>query len=250
MLKEALELLNQNNHKSLEARLVKIPGDGRKAYIDQAGKITHFDVTPDVRGHTVDSVEDLIAAASRWNTKPVIWISGESVILIADDDDRRDRVTLPLHKSHQFATLVKLTQSPKLAQDQILRLLRIDLPGAAGAAELVAAVRKIKWRTGASGESTITHGSESLGKSIEAEVTGAGNIPDSLTATCPVYRNPGEREYTVTVLLDLEIIAHEQKFRLCPLPDELERVTEAALAGIRDRIEGELNDAAIFYGTP
>lgn len=250
MLKEALEWLAGNAHKAAEARLLKIPGDGRTAYVDQGGHIEKLTVTPEVRGHHVDSVADLIAAASRWNSDPVIWINGESVVLVSDDKDRRDRVTLPLHKSSQFATLCKLQGTPKLDQQQILRLLRIELPGTAGASELIAAIRKIKWRTSAAGESNIQHGSESLGRQIEAEVTGAGGIPESLIVTCPVYRNPGERNYSATVALDLEIVAQEQKFRLCPLPDEIERVTEAALENIRERIADQLDSVAIFYGTP
>lgn len=251
MLKEALEYLTGQSHKFNEARLLSIPGsDGRQAYVDQKGELSLVPVPPALRGHNVDSVDDLIAAAGRWNAKPVIWISGESVVLIADDEDRRDRVTLKLHKSSQFACLIALAKKPELDQVAMLRTLRIDLPGTAGRTELIATIRKIKWRTSAGGESNITHGGESLGKQIEAEVTAAGNIPESLLVSCPVYRNPGEREQSFTVNCDLDILPHEQVFRLCPLPDEIERVTEAALAGIRDRIEGELKDVAVFYGTP
>lgn len=251
MLKEALAFLGERFSKSEAARLLAIPGDGRKAYVDQGGTVTPYDVAPPLRAHRVDSVEDMVGAAQRWNGKPVLWISGESVVLVPDDNDRRDRVTLPLVKSAQFARIVALGKSPELEQPDLLRLLRIDLPGVVGRSDLIATVRKIKWRTSAGGEASIAHGNESLGRQIEAEVTGAGNIPESLLVSCNVYQNSGERDHTFTVALDLEILPHEQKFRLKPLPDEIERVTEEALADIRERLMSGLGESVeVFYGTP
>lgn len=250
MLKEALEWIGKNAEGVSTANLLSVPGDGRKVYVDQNGTLTPLDVTPACRGHKVDSVEDLIAAALRWNSKPVVWINGDAVVLLTDDDDRRDRVTLPLVKSHQFARLIQLAAKPELSQPDLIRLLRIDLPGAGARAVLLATVRNIKWRTAAAGNANIQHGNESMGKSIEAEVTGAGAIPEQVLVTGPVYRNHGERDQSFGVLCDLEIVPADQVFRFKPLPDEIERVTEAALEGIRERLFKELGDFAIFYGTP
>jgi hypothetical protein len=115
---------------------------------------------------------------------------------------------------------------------------------------LLTAVRSIKFRTSEAGASTIQQGNESLGRTIEAEVTGAGDIPESVLVSCAVFSNPGEREKTFTVGCDLEIVPAEKKFRFRPIPDEIERVTDAALAGIRDRIADTLQDIAVFYGSP
>lgn len=250
MLKEALEFIRGQFTRAEAARLLSIPGDGRKAFVDQAGTVTPYDVTPPLRTHRVDSVDDMVAAAKTWKAKPVLWISGEAVVLITDDGDRRDKVTLPLVKSSQFARIIALGVDPELEQAELLRTLRVDLSGAINRGDVIATVRKLKWRTGASGTSEITHGGESMGRQIEAEVTGAGDIPESLVVSCPIYRNPGERDYTFTIGMDLEIVPQDQTFRLRPMPDEIERVTEAALAGIRERLETALGDVAIFYGTP
>lgn len=250
MLKEALESLAATFKKSTEARKLDLPGDGRKVYVDQGGTLTVHDVPPACRGHKVDSVDDLIAAATKWNSQPVVWISGESVVLLPDDTDRRDRVTLPLVKSHQFTRLIQLSAKPELSQTDLIRLLRIDLAGAAGRAELLGTVRSIKWRTAAAGNANIQHGNESMGKSIEAEVSGAGAIPEQVLVNGPVYRNYGERDESFGVMCDLEIVPADQVFRFKPLPDEIERVTEAALEGIRERIATNLQGVSIFYGTP
>lgn len=250
MLTEALESLAAQAVQAQEARELKLPGDGRVTYVDQGGTLTKYDVSPPLRSHRVDSVDDLIAAAKKWNKSPVVWLNGDSIVLLPDDADRRDKVSLPLVKSHQFATLVRLGKEPMLDQQGLVRLLRIDLQGAAGRADLLAVVRKIKWRQSSAGDASIQHGSESLGKSIEAEVSGAGAIPEQVLVSCPVYQNHGEREFKVSILCDLEIDAASQKFRFRPLPDEIERVTDAALDGIRSRIADALPDTAMFYGTP
>ena len=109
----------------------------------------------------------------------------------------------------------------------------------------------IKFRKSDSGASSIQHGSESLGRTIEAEVSGAGDIPESVVVSCPVYANHGEREKTATIMYDLEIVPADGQFRFRPIPDELERVIDAALDDIRTRIVDALPDgSAVFFGSP
>ncbi len=250
MLKEALQFLGETFSKSQGAKLLSVPGNGRKAYVDQGGTVTPYDVTPPLREHRVNSVADLIAAAEKWDTAPVVWINGDAVVLITDDADRLDSVTLRLSKSAAFAKLIALNQSPVLDQQALIRVLRIDLQGTINRADLLTAVRNIKFRVSDSGASNIQQGNESLGRTIEAEVTGAGDIPESVVVSCPVYSNPGERALTFTVGCDLEIVPADKKFRFRPIPDEIERVTDAALQGIRDRIDEALPDVATFFGSP
>lgn len=250
MLKEALDFLASQFHKTKEARLLNIPGDGRTAYVDQDGQVKTYEILPPPRASKVDSVEDLCAAASAYGTDVSIWLSHEAVVAITDDDDRRDRVTLPLRHSHQWKTIKKLVDTPKLDQQQFIQLLRTDLIGIGGRAELLAAVRTIKFRSSSEGTSNIQHGNESMGRTIENAVTGASAIPDQLTCVLSLYDNQGRNTDEFSVTLDLEIIASESKFRLKPLPDSLEDVQNAALQLIRDEISDRLEKVRIFYGTP
>jgi hypothetical protein len=64
-------------------------------------------------------------------------------------------------------------------------VLRIDLQGTINRAALLTAVRNIKFRVSDSGASNIQQGNESLGRTIEAEVTGAGDIPNRLSSRAP-----------------------------------------------------------------
>lgn len=252
MLKEALDFLSQQFGKAREARLLNIPGDGRTAYVDQGGTLTKIDIEPKPRESKVDSVDDLCAAANSYGKPEAfsVWLSPSAVVLIADDDDRRDRVTLPLRESTQWKAIKKLAADPTLDQSGLIRLLRQDLPGIGGRAELLSSVRSIKFRSSAEGSSNIQHGNESMGRVIENAVTGANTIPEQVNCILPLYDNQGERGEEFSVLLDLEIVAADQEFRLRPLPDSVEGAQNAALEGIRNSITEQLEGVRIFYGTP
>lgn len=250
MQKDALELISRLACTAAEAKLVSVPGDGRTAYVAQNGTLTTFHVAPPPRQHHVNSVDDLISAAKRWNVSPVVWISDEQIVLVPDDSDRRDRITLKLVKSRAHDLLWHLLENPKLSQVDLIRLLRVHFVGAVKPAGLLAAVRQIRFRQTSSGDSSIQHGNESLGRAIEIQVSGAGDIPERVEVELALFANPGEREKLVRVACDLEIVTAEQAFRLQPLPDELERVSAEAMADLHDTITTELADVPVFFGSP
>lgn len=253
MLKEALDFLSQQFGKAREARLLNIPGDGRTAYVDQGGTLTKIDIEPKPRESKVDSVDDLCSAVKAYGKKEAssIWLSPSAVVAVIDDSDRRDRITLPLRESTQWAAIKRLAKEPTLDQAALVRLLRTELIGIGGRAELLSAVRSIKFRSSAEGTSNIQHGNESMGRVIENAVTGAGVIPEQAICILPLYDNQGRCGDEFQVVLDLEIVASDSKFRLKPLPDSIEDAQNAALEAIREEICVELGAAArVFYGAP
>lgn len=247
MLKEAFAYLFDSAREQQKAKLLEVPGDGRTAYVDQAGTLKEIKVSPPLRGHRVESVVDLVAAAKKWNTAPVVWVSESCVVLITDDGDRRERVTMGLKLTDQFAFLV---DAQRFDQPEMIRALRVNLPGAEKRAELIAAIRSLKWRTSTSGTADLQHGNESLGKTVENEVTGAGTIPELVTVSTAVFSNPGEEKNEVTIGCDLEIDAPKQKFLFRPLPDELRAAKAKAVEDIRARIARDLPEVTVLYGTP
>lgn len=247
MLVQALEFLFAAARDAKAARILPIPGDGRTCYVEHCGEIHEYTVAPLHREHTVESVADLIAAAKRWGDQPVIWVSGTQVVLIPTDADRRDTVTLPLVESQQ---LLFLRQCKAFSQIEMIRALRTSLVGAEKRAELITAIRSLKWRTSSEGSADIQHGKESLGRSVENEVTGSGIIPELIVVTGPVYRNLGEENNLFSIGCDLEIDAPQQRFLFKPLPDEIDSAVSLGMASIRERILAELPDVPVLYGTP
>lgn len=250
MLKEALQYLWDSARSSQKAVILQVPGDGRTCTVDQDGKLVTLTIAPPLRAHQVDSVADLIAAAGKWNTAPVIWLNDTCPVLIIDDGDRREKVSLPLKKTKQFSFLENLKSDHGFDQVAMIRALRVDLPGAEKRAELITSIRTLKWRTSSEGSVDIQHGKESLGKSVENEVTGQGQIPELVVVTCPVFRNPGEEQNQFGIGCDLEIDSADQEFIFRPLPDEIENATASALNDIRSRLVNALPSVTILYGKP
>lgn len=253
MLQEALEFVysaareNANNDK---AHIVSLPGSNpRQGWYEHNGTLVPYDIHPGVRCHRVDSVCDIIRAIARWGSDASsVWICSQQVLLILDDADRRDRIAMPLLESATFTRLKKCQGA--IDQAALIRLLRVEFRNAVNQPEVLTAVRKIRFRSLSAGETSIQHGNESLGQQVENEVSGAGDIPEVLAVETNVFSNPGEGEYLVTVGLDLEIDAKAQRFMLRPIPDEIERLTAAALSDIRERISEAIDDSRIFFGTP
>lgn len=250
MIKEALEFLAKQVATHHAAKVLSIGGDGRKVFIDQCGKIETLDVVPGLRSHKVTSLDDLIAAARKWNTAPTLWVSDGAIVLVTDDSDRRDVVTLPLHKSAGFRRLEELEKSPILDQLAMLRTLRIDLQGTANRADLITSIRTLKWKQSSSGNVDVQQGKESLGKLIENEVSGAGEIPEAVSVAVPVYSNPGENGKLYPVACDLEVVPGDQVFRFRPIADELRNTLTFAQGEIVTVLRGALPSVPVFFGTP
>lgn len=254
MLKEALDFVFTKARELTEARTareIECLSDERTVVYEHAGRVMERPVPPPLRKHSVTSIGDLCAAANRWGTKGAIWISQNDITLITDDADRREHVNLQLHYTDVFAQAMTLAQTPKIEQATLVRLLRREFRASPQATTILSAVRKIKFRRGETGHSDLQHGNESLGREVEAEVTGAGDIPDSLTLPVCVYANPGERDNVVTIAFDLEIDVHQQKFILKPMPDEISIAINMALEAMKKAIvAGGPKDIPVLYGTP
>jgi hypothetical protein len=254
---ETLELIQQTAKQAQAPVVVEsLNTDGRTAYVQQGGEIKQFPLPAKPRDHRVGSLADLILFAQREDNKsPIVWHGVECVVLVTNDADRRDSVTLPLTLSERFKTLQMLAEEkPALTQVEFIRLLRVDL-GLDNTA-VVAKFRKLDWSNGAEANGDIQHGSAKLGKSIAAKVQGIDALPDELPVEVPVYQQTGERQaYIVQCLIEIDTL--NQRFQLIPKADELERVVDLAQAGIHERLNVALNsDAAtdanvpVYYGTP
>jgi|SRR5580700_3591250 hypothetical protein len=234
-----------------KAREIKIPGDGRTVLFEREGEFVTRDVPPANRAHTVATAQDLIASAKKWGAGGVIWISPTQAVLVTDDADRRETVTLPFSEGKTWKFLSGLEKGNGcFDQPAMIRALRTELVNAANQPDILTTVRKIKFRTLAAGTSDLQHGNESMGQQIENEVSGAGEVPERLTVDTHVYSNLGEREVKFSVALDLEIDAANRRFILKPIADEIERVSQAALLDISDRIAQALPDYPLFFGRP
>ena len=254
MLSEAIKAFADLVAAGHKCELVEVPGDPRRVWISQGGSYTAERLMPAIREHRVASLPDILEAAAVWvgdstEGAGVMWHNEEQVVLVLDDEDRRDRVTLPLTVSGQFLTLERLHNSPALDQRAFVRLLKHDLYRVVDPA-LLLTVRRLEVSSGGSRSSEINPGRERGTQEFREELAGAADIPEYVDAVASVYSTLGLRvERTLCLSLDYELPA--MRFQLEPLPDELTIAKQNAQLELHEALERGVPDGMpVLYGSP
>lgn len=237
--------------------LVTLPGDGRTVGVfnHATAELTYRPIEPAPRDHRVFSVESFTDIAARvvgsmrgLIVGPVAWHGHDAVVLVCDDADRRDRVTLALPPSEPFTWLGQLAKSPSMNQTTLIRVLRLKL---GQPAELVSRFRKLDFSAGKTGASRVEHGKESLGREIQAVVQGIDELPDVLDVSVRITDVPGANK-PETIRVGLEIDPQREEFFLAPMPGELEAAVDRMHADLHARLGNVLGEVGIpvYYGAP
>jgi hypothetical protein len=231
-------------------KILEIPGDPDHVLVASGGTFSERPVPAAHRSHTVRSLDDFSRACERWGEQGTIWHSDTRITLVTDDLARRDGVLFLLQFSEQFERLRKLRTDPRLNQAGIIRLLRHDLAGAVPG-DLVPLFRKLDFKRRSDGTTNLQHGRESLGRSVEAEVSGTAELPELITADVRVYGSVG-LIWKKSIRLTLDVDATNEVFYLAPEPDALEAAIQSTQADIANSLSANLTDdpPRIFYGEP
>ncbi len=260
---ETLTLIQQTAVKASEAggkvALLKPPGEPAEVYylIKSDGSYERHVAEPEPRNHKllaadqvctfVESLDEVKDAA------PVVWYSPAEIVVICDDDTRRDRATLKLTKTPQMQTLCELSESRMTySQREFIRLLRIDLHGCFTNDRLLQLVRDVRFNATSNSGGVIRQGRESLGSDIEAEaVTGLEEeFPEEVELIVRVFDDPFLNDawpVRCAVVLDLE----DRRFGLVPYPLDLKRATDQELGAVAAYLaETCPSETAIFRGCP
>ena len=228
-------------------------GNPRQLRYLAAGSEIVIDTEPAPRQHKPAMVAEIIALASRFATAadaPVVWYDQTAVCLVIDDDGNRlETATLTLETSDVFAVMERLRAKPAEAwfdQKSFVRLLRIDLAGTLPPVTLLNPVCKVRFENGEKVSGEVRSQRESLGREIISKVEADTELPEEVTLTAPVYKTAGERD-SYPVRCSVEVDPMQGKFRLLPLPDELERVRDLAVAYIGERLGAGLPETVPAY---
>ena len=165
-----------------------------------------------------------------------IFLTDFKIVFVHDIDDRRDRAICDLKESDPYKWLSHFWNQPQ-SQADMVRLLRITFRGCLPTdSTLLALIRNLKFNLQQDGTMAIQHGRESLGKSIMTQVTGEVKIPEEVVFQTPIYEN---HPFTFPIACALEIMPHEQKFRITPYPGEVRKAMDAALMDIEHVFDGD-----------
>lgn len=171
-----------------------------------------------------------------YRSEAAIFYDVVGVTCLPDATDNRASVFCPLELSPQMRWLTTQAKQP-LSQRDFVRLLRIDLRGCFAAyPTLLSMVRNLRWTGTQFNDGAVSHGRESLGRAIEAQVSGADSIPEEITVTVPFWR---QFPCSVSIACAIEILPQEQSFRLTPYPNEIDKATETALDALAAALESK-----------
>ena len=235
-----------------ETAVVDLPWDTRrKLLLIGSAAPREFTVTPyyQCQVETLPDLAALAAAAQRGAMSGIaggqaqIWYDHTHVTLFPDGADARHVVQLQLAERRAWDALHQLLGSG-LSQQEMLELLRGPLKGCIYAAppavevldgesapapvDLVTPFRGLNFSKAQSVE--LQQQRETFGRDVEVQVTGTGALPEEILIRTPVYR---QVEFVASVRLALVVRLEEQKFRWCPVGDDLAAAWWGALAAVR-----------------
>jgi hypothetical protein len=208
--------------------------------------------------HRVARIEDLRSFLDRFGVvhegrECHVWVTPKSIeAFVHDDADAHtygaQRAAIARVLTAQATALAGLRSGVSFDQRELVKFLRFSIPTAPR--EILAAVRAVDFSRKSAGASSIEHGRESLGRSVELKVQGAAEIPESFAVAFMLYEGVEFAgtwgSIDVHVLIDLE----SSKFTLFVRPDEWQRRLDSAELEIAARVKSEIPNARVFIGTP
>lgn len=199
------------------------------------------------KANDLDSFAAIVEAYGALDSAAVFHADNSvtGVLDASSESYRDDRVTWSLTVSEKFNALTKSAPQPRGHADFVrflVQTLRDELDAAAPG--LLGTLRNLKFRSGDEQSGDVKQGRESMGRQIEAEVTGAGELPETVKIS---VRRWAALEYVAVVECLLVLDLQERRLSLRPLADQLEVAENDAQAWLH----GKLTDAVgcpVYYG--
>jgi hypothetical protein len=173
-----------------------------------------------------------------------LFVSEAGVQIVPLDGDRRSEVFVPFNISDRFVQLLRL-DGKGFTPREAVRFLRFALE--IGDHAVIDKLSKVSFSRKSDGTSTVDHGRESLGRSVEAAVAEASEIPKSFKYSLPVFTNPGFRHMAsleIGIYLDLD----SELIRLIPSNDGLQMAKDAAVSSIIGELHLAMPLTPIYFG--
>lgn len=201
--------------------------------------------------HTLYSLDSFARLAAAWGDG-LVWYSHAGATLQNDDF----RATYATVEHPVFATVRSIAAGTGMyRQDQLLTLLRTTFRDCLPAnSNLVELLRRVKLKAGQTADSEVQPGRVSLGKTMTAELTGAGVLPEYLTLSVPVFAN-ADLPARAAVEFVLDPVPAQEQFLFRPLPGQVEAAQAAAVADLAGRLADALAAAGAgsvpaYHGRP
>lgn len=221
----------------------------RRYYNTSDGKLHTVEVGVAPRRLEAFTLESFIEQVEVFDPdkKSAVWCGRGKVSAIFDEDqERRETLVWHLTKAASFVKLIELEDGLTLDQRDLIHTLRIDFAKRIVPDGFLQSIRTLKFKRDESGHADIKVGAESLGKSVLAEVVGAGSpLPDEIQIATRVY-DQFDAEYLVRVAFDVDMTT--QRFMLKTVAGETERCLETADKALHEALHADLVGVPVFMG--
>ncbi len=223
-------------------------GLGRVAGVEVNGEIEWKPKPPSEVESDLRGVEDFLLALT---PASVVFHQEAQLFAYLDREKRTDRVRVELRPSQRFQALEALQKGVSLEPKAAVKLLRGTFGKESNIEPVVKALRQIDFTRTSAGKSHVEHGRESLGRSVEAAVQQADQVPEEFLVACPVYTNPGCGAFLGQVRVSLWLDLDAQRVELRVLPDEITTSLQIAQARLHEvLVNGVPPGVQVFYGSP
>jgi len=193
-----------------------------------------------VADDAINSSDDDVTVA-----EPAIWVSPTGVRLLPCGADKRQWVWFPLRYSKAWDTLMACAEEIKLMEQRaFVRMLAYTLEAEPA---LVTPWRRLDFTTTARASGDTQFAKDRLGREINSEAAGVGELPKELMLEVPIFREMGERE-RVRIVAKVEIDAGAGRLALVPKESDLALAVEVHLTGIKQRLTDELPNVGVYLG--
>jgi hypothetical protein len=205
---------------------------------------------------TVESLDDLLGVAadvhveknerSSCCTDMAFWVSNAGVKLLTNENDSRQWVLFPLTYSKPWQLLKKFAANIELLEQKVLVRTLVLIFDADPA--VVVPWRKLNFTNGSTVSRETYHDKDRLGREIQSQASGMGDLPETIALSVPIFREMGERD-PVTVVSKVEIDAAAGRIAMVPNELQLAAAEEFHLVEIKRRIAEELSNVPVYLGS-
>lgn len=249
MLKEAIEKLAElgTTASGIEVK----PLCNRKVLVRQGSEHSLMTTDAGPRNYRCDNCDSFVELTAALGHEPIVFVDERAVTAVLDDDYRDDKVSMGIPYSRAFNALGEIGKP--CDQRLVIAKLREELDGCTDS-RFLAVIRRMDFQRSNDGRAHITHGRESLGKSVEAAVQSAdGDIPEAIVMQFPAWAAIGF-DSTVAVKCAVTVDPVNEKIAVRPVGEELQLELARVRAKLRDFLATKFAEKAsgviVVLGSP
>lgn len=251
MLADAIKALVELGHRAKAVDVVTHPSLPHTVFLRHGDELQEHCVLSPPRNPTLAGLQDVFAMLRKKGIarNPEVYVGSSGVVAFLDGEDREERLTMPLTESARFRLCQDIERQPRsFAPRDLVRFLRQMLWGGANN-HLIQSLSRLDFTRTSTGKTDVKHGRETLGRTVEAVVQQADEVPESFIAHVPIWTTPGcswSRPIECGIYLDVEKGAVE----LSVLSDSCTAARNGALSELRDALVEALGEVPVFMGAP